>query len=106
MLTFEGNTTSIYGNYTNLFGNNTTNERNGNNDPFANLPYIAIIDYTFKPDIIVEICILCFFILFFIPTTILYIINKKNVYIKYRQPNTVIVGAILSGLVAILLPVN
>ncbi|ORX61094.1 hypothetical protein BCR36DRAFT_341330 [Piromyces finnis] len=68
-------------------------------------PKIVLIDMYFEPNKTVEFGILGFTILFYIPALILYIKNRDNIIIKYRQPNNVISAAILSGTISILTPI-
>ncbi|KAG4093806.1 hypothetical protein H8356DRAFT_1696920 [Neocallimastix lanati (nom. inval.)] len=69
------------------------------------LPYVARIEILYKPNIKVESILLALFIILYVPSTIMYIKNKNHPFIKYRQPKMVILGAILSGFVAILIPI-
>jgi len=65
---------------------------------------MGIVDQQFKPKASVEFTILAFVILFYIPSLLLYIKYRKHILIKYRQPNVVILAAILSTIMSILVP--
>jgi len=64
------------------------------------------IDENFEPNAAVEFLIFAFMIIYYIPAIVLYIRNRDNLIIKYRQPKSVISGAILSGFNSIITPVN
>jgi len=63
------------------------------------------LDRTFEANDIVEFCIFVFMLIYYIPPLILYIQNRKNVFIKYRQPKNVIMVTILSAINSITVPV-
>jgi len=68
-------------------------------------PKMGLVDQQFKPLASVEFTILAFAILFYIPSIILYYKNRKHLLIKYRQPNVVLLAAILGAIMSILVPI-
>ncbi|ORY28348.1 hypothetical protein LY90DRAFT_513145 [Neocallimastix californiae] len=73
---------------------------------YINMELIAKADCGFEPNMVVENTLMIFMIIAYVPPLILYIINKDNVLIKYRQPRSVFIAGILSGINSIFVPVS
>lgn len=72
---------------------------------YIEMAAIAQEDCGFKPNIVAEVIILILMIIIYIPPLILYIINRNNLLIRYRQPKVVFIGGCLSALNNILSPI-
>jgi len=62
-------------------------------------------DEAFVPNKTAEFTILGLSILYFVPSTIYYILNRTHPTIKYKQPRNVFIGAILSTINMCLMPI-
>jgi len=67
---------------------------------------MTIADLQFNAKAYIEFPILAIYIIYFVPTILLYIKNREHPVIKYRQPKNVIYASILCAANSIITPVN
>jgi len=71
----------------------------------AKLPIAARTDLLFTPSLLVESLLFTFFLIYFVPSLILYIKNRNHLLIRYRQPFSVIIGGVICSINALFIPV-
>jgi len=71
----------------------------------AAIPRIGLVDMCYMPKAGLEFGMVAFSIVYYIPTLILFIIYRKHVLIKYRQPTIVIIQSILGIIMSLLVPI-